>query len=158
MGKKSKIPNQSLPNNPKGNKILSIDIPVNEEKRAVIGITYLNLASNNYNLKHLAEVHNKQRGNKDVFKDLECFIGNVNKEKMTIQKVIEIYHSRYHLKNNDETSREIVKQLKEKGIDATDLVHLHCKANGKGKFVLHGFILDNVFEIVLLDPEHELHG
>lgn len=77
---------------------------------------------------------------------------------MTIQKVIEIYHSRYHLKNNDETSREIVKQLKEKGIDATDLVHLHCKANGKGKFVLHGFILDNVFEIVLLDPEHELHG
>lgn len=34
MGKKSKIPNQSLPNNPKGNKILSIDIPVNEEKKS----------------------------------------------------------------------------------------------------------------------------
>lgn len=157
MGKKYKIPIPTLPNNPSGRKILDINKP-KDEKRAVIGITYLNFAKNDYDMKALAETHKKQKGERNVFGELESFIGKVNEEKMSIEELIELFHSRYKLKSNDKVSQEIVSLLREKGIDASDFVHLHCKANGKGKFVLHGFILDNVFEIVLFDPDHKLHN
>lgn len=30
------------------------------------------------------------------------------------------------------------------------LIHLHCKSNGKGEFVVHGFQIDNVFEFCVI--------
>ena len=42
-------------------------------------------------------------------------------------------------------------------IETSDMFHLHCDRDGKGKFVLHGFRINNCFEIVWIDPNHEFY-
>ena len=53
----------------------------------------------------------------------------------------EFYCSRKKQKNNDDYSKDIVNSLKKNyNVNATDLIHMHSKANGKGELVLHRFI------------------
>lgn len=151
------------------NKICSVNIPkanskdksiiphIPKPKRPVIGITYLQVGNKNYGLKALSNA-DRSRSDRDIYSELEDFIKRASMLD-SIETVVKTYHSRNKLKNNDEYSKDIVTLLKESyNVDATDLIHLHCKANGKGEFVLHGFILENVFEIVLIDPLHNLHS
>lgn len=154
MGK-NKIYNVSIP---KGNgKGKSIDTHIPKPKRPVIGISYLQIGNKNYGLKALSDA-DKSRSDRAIYSELEDFIKDAAKLD-SIEEVVKKYHSRYKLKNDDDYSKDIVNLLKnDYNVDATDLTHLHCKANGKGEFVLHGFILENVFEIVLIDPLHKLHS
>ena len=152
---KNKIYNVNIPKSNSKGKIIDAHIP--KSKRPVIGITYLQVNNKNYGLKALSDTA-KSRSDRNVYSELDEFIKNSAKLP-SIEAVVEMYHSHNKLKNSDDYSRDIVKLLeKEYNVDATDLIHLHCKANGKGEFVLHGFILENVFEIVLIDPLHKIHS
>ena len=78
-------------------------------------------------------------------------------KQKSISDVVTKYCSSSSLKNRDDKSIRLLQKIKkEYDVDATDIVHLHCKPGGSGKFVLHGFILRNVFEIVIIDPNHEI--
>lgn len=154
MGK-NKFYNVNIPKSSSKDRIIDPNIP--KSKRPVIGITYLQVCNIDYGLKALSDTA-KTRSDRNVYNELNEFIKTASK-LASIEDVVERYHSRKKLKNDDDYSKDIVNLLqKEYNVDATDLIHLHCKANGKGEFVLHGFILENVFEIVLIDPLHQLHS
>lgn len=154
MGK-NKLYSVNIPKPGSKDKLTQPNIP--KPKRPVIGITYLQVCNKDYGLKALSDTA-KMRSDRNIYNELNEFIATSSKLS-SIEKVVEMYHSRQKLKNDDEYSKYIVKLLKENyNVDATDLIHLHCKANGKGEFVLHGFILENVFEIVLIDPLHKIHS
>ena len=38
------------------------------------------------------------------------------------------------------------------------MIHLHAQRGGKGRFVIHGVYFDNIFEILMLDPNHDFYG
>ena len=144
------------PNIPQNNN--RIPEPKIEEKpqKPVIGISFLQVTDNHFGLKELSKIA-KKRTDRNVYKELETFINCASKMDC-IEAVVERYHSKTALKNRDHKSEKMVAALKrEYNIDATDLIHVHCQANGKGEFVLHGFISKNVFEVVWIDPEHTLH-
>lgn len=92
--------------------------------------------------------------------DLYFNFRSVFKGKTPFRNIInEFYRSRKKQKNNDDYRKDIVNSLKKNyNVNATDLIHLNSKANGKGELVLHKFILENVFEIVLIDPWHQIHS
>lgn len=77
-----------------------------------------------------------------------------------INELVRLYGSKIYTKNTDKISKQIVKSLSDDfpTVDCDELIHIHCKKGGKGKFVLHGFVHDNIFEIVLIDPCHDLHS
>lgn len=152
MAPKIKSPVIPLQNN----KIPEPKIDTKKDK-PVIGMSFLQITNNRFGLKELNDVA-KRRKDRDVYRELETFVKCASK-MASIESVIERYHSRYSSKNKDKESQKMITLLKkEYDIDATDLIHMHCKANGKGEFVLHGFIRRNVFEIVWIDPEHTLHS
>lgn len=154
MGKNT-LYSVNIPKSNNKDKIIDPHIP--KSKRPVIGITYLQIGNKNYGLKSLSDAV-KSRSDRAIYSELEDFIKDAAK-LASIEKVVEKYHSHHKLKNDDKYSKDIVNLLKKDyNVDATDLTHLHCKANGKGEFVLHGFILENVFEIVLIDPLHQIHS
>lgn len=154
MGKNKLYP-VNIPKSNSKDRILDPHIP--KSKRPVIGITYLQVCNRDYGLKALSEA-DKSRSDRNIYNELNEFITTSSKLS-SIEEVVKKYHSRQKLKNNDDYSKDIVNSLKnDYNVDATDLIHLHCKANGKGEFVLHGFILENVFEIVLIDPLHQIHS
>lgn len=154
MGK-NKFYSVSIPKSNNKDKIIAPNIP--KSKRPVIGITYLQVCNKDYGLKALSEA-DKSRSDRNIYNELNEFI-TTSSTLSSIEEVVKKYHSRNKLKNNDGYSKDIVDSLKKNyNVDATDLIHLHCKANGKGELVLHGFILENVFEIVLIDPLHQIHS
>lgn len=154
MGK-NKLYSVNIPKPGSKDKLTQPNIP--KPKRPVIGITYLQVCNKDYGLKALSDTA-KMRSDRNIYSELNEFI-TASSKLPSIENVVELYHSRKRLKNDDEYSKYIVKLLKGNyNVDATDLIHLHCKANGKGEFVLHGFILENVFEVVLIDPLHKIHS
>lgn len=117
-----------------------------------IGITYLD--ETKYGFQHLFTA---ARGNKQYVQDLNDFISNARKLN-DIGKFIEKFASHKKAKNDDVLSSKKVQQLQnDYNLEVDHLIHLHCKAGGNGEFVIHGFQIDNAFEIVWLDPKHDVH-
>lgn len=117
-----------------------------------IGITYLDISS--YGLDDLFKIC---RGNRSYLKDLNDFIKS-SREIDELGAFISKFISRNGSNNKDDRSISKVAELNQQyNIEVDHLIHLHCKAGGKGEFVIHGFQIDNVFEIVWLDPKHEIH-
>lgn len=139
---------------------LNISIPANayitRRECPVIGLTYCDILDKNYGFKNL---HNaaKKRTDIDFYSELKKFLDYASKSN-SITEFISMFQSHNSGKNSDKISKQKVSELQENyGIEVGNLIHLHCKAGGKGSFVLHGFVLRNVFEIVWFDPEHKLH-
>lgn len=127
------------------------------EKRKVtgirIGITYLD--RKNYGFKDLFKVVKGERGYLD---DLNSFILQARRLN-DIGEFIQKFSSHNKQKNEDEQSKNKIKNLQEKyKLEVDHLIHLHCKGGGNGEFVIHGFQIDNAFEIVWFDPKHEIHN
>lgn len=117
-----------------------------------IGITYLD--HKHYGLQHLFRVC---RGNRQYLSDFEEFLYKA-KQINNFDLLIKTFGSHKKLCNEDKRSKDKVKNLQEEyNLEVDNLIHLHCKGGGSGEFVLHGFQIDNVFEIVWLDPTHDIH-
>ena len=73
----------------------------------------------------------------------------------------------YTSKNGSKTdSSNYVKRIKkefeaaypdEKGLLESNIIHLHLKRNGKGKFVIFGVNYDSVFYVLAFDPGHKFN-
>jgi hypothetical protein len=121
-------------------------------ERPVIGVTYL--SKNTYGIKNLFDA---SRGNGEYIVELCSFLEEARNCE-SISDLITTYASHNKMKNTDDKSMTMIGLLKkEYGVEADHFIHLHCKRGGKGTFVLHGFQCRNVFEIVFLDPKHQLH-
>ncbi len=147
---KDKLP---ISPNTKNNAKRIVDVSKDDIKdvKPCVGITYLD--KNRFGLKDFFKaVKDDKQKRKDFEEFLEAVRGYKNRDE-----VIENHCPRV-LKNKDKDSQSKIKAIKNKyNIDATDMVHLHCKRQGKGEFVLHGFWLENIFEVVWLDCNHDLH-
>ena len=147
--------NGKLPISPhiKSNTAKIIEISQNDIKdvKPCVGITYLD--KNKFGLKHFFK---SVKDDSQKRRDFEEFLEAVRKYKNR-DEVIENHHPKI-LKNNDKDSQVKINAIKNKyNVDATDMIHLHCKRQGKGEFVLHGFWLGHIFEIVWLDCNHDHH-
>jgi hypothetical protein len=121
-------------------------------ERPVIGVTYLN--KNTYGIKNLFDA---SKGKGEYIVELYSFLEEARNCE-SISDLIATYASHNKIKNTDDKSMTMIDFLrKEYGVEADHFIHLHCKRGGKGTFVLHGFQYRNVFEIVFLDPKHQLH-
>lgn len=117
-----------------------------------IGITYLDRSK--YGLEELCKAY---KNDKECIQRLNQFILSA-RQMDDIGEFISKFISHKRGKNDDRQSIEKIKRLKEKyKLEIEHLIHLHCQSGGTGKFVVHGFQTGNVFEIVWLDPEHEIH-
>lgn len=135
-----------------GTTITDIDIP--DDIKPEISITYLEISTGEYSLKGFYKISKK---NPDVYKDLSDFMVRARKYK-NIQELLDNHCPKNGLKAKDKTSQQKMKEIKKLyNVDTSDMCHIHLKPNGKGAFVLHGFILHNCFEVVWLDPEHKIH-
>ena len=118
-----------------------------------IGITYLD--KNKYGLKDLFDT---ARGNKQCLVEFQEFLVSARKEN-DIGVFISEFISHNRANNRDDLSVKKIKQLQyDYNLEVEHLIHLHCKRGGNGEFVIHGFQIDNVFEIVWLDTKHEVHS
>lgn len=136
-----------------GKSIISVEIPEDKRKPA-ISITYLDITTGNYSLKSF---HKKCKNNTNLYKELADFIEKV-KEYDNIQMLLDIHCPKNGLKTNEDRSRKKMNDIRKKyNVETSDMYHIHLKPNGKGAFVIHGFVLYNCFEVVWLDPEHEIH-
>ena len=118
-----------------------------------ISITYLD--DSNYNFEHIVKVGT---GNRELVKDLQRFISKAREYK-SIDELIKNHKPHSSLKNKDSSSKQKIKELRDKyNLEIDYMYHIHCKRNGNGQAVLHGFQIDNNFEIVWIDLEHNAHS
>lgn len=138
-----------------GDRIVAINKADIKYEKPVVSITYL--CSNKYCLKHLAKVHMKRRGTRNVFQELYDFIKGFRQFE-DVNSACKYYMGASPKNKDCEISEELKRIESECNIDTSSPCHLHCKPHGKSEFVLHGFVVANRFEIVFIDPEHELHS
>ena len=132
--------------------IVRKDVVFTKEKRPIIGITFLD--RNNYGLDDLIRCY---RGDKNCVNQLNDFLEKARKYT-TISELITNHASHNKFKNTDSRSLRKFAQIQDEyEVETSDICHLHCNRGGTGRFVLHGFILNNCFEIVWLDVKHDVH-
>ena len=111
--------------------------------------------------KGLNKYHKSHR-EENVFDQLQEFLYNIDKCS-NLEQMITLYTS----KNGSKTdSSNYVKRIKkefeaaypdEKGLLESNIIHLHLKRNGKGKFVIFGVNYDSVFYVLAFDPGHKFN-
>ncbi len=126
-------------------------------KRPIVGITYLEVLSGDYSLKRFAKTESKSCGTRQLYNELEEFLIKA-RSYSAIEELISAHAPKKRIKNSDEKSISKMKEIQRKyNVETSEMVHLHCKRCGSGAFVLHGFVVNNCFEVVWLDPNHALH-
>lgn len=136
-----------LNSNDKKYSILSDVKSFTSNSKPVIAITHIG-CENNYCFVALVK---KNRNAKENMAELQRFIKKF-KEFEIIEDAITYFVSHNKCKNSDEYSLKIKKSL---NIEQ-DIIHLHTKGGGCGKYTIHGFQIENRFEIVMIDPEHKM--
>ena len=122
-----------------------------------IAFTYLDVEDKEYGLHGLAINHKKQRGNRNLYKELNSFVKMAGKYK-NISELITNHISHIKPKSDDKLTISKSKEIRKNyNVESCNIMHIHCKRDGKGEFVLHGFALHNCFEVVFIDPLHKLH-
>jgi hypothetical protein len=138
---------------PKRNKeTLTTFVPETQKnKTPQIGITYICTGDH-----CLCKLHAMR--DPSLFRELQDFIDKFRKED-TISLAISRYISHINGKNNDKISLRKLRQLNQKFHTQIDsMIHLHTELGGKGPYTLHGFRNENTFEIIWIDPFHEIYG
>ena len=126
------------------------------EKRPVLGMTMLKLKGA-YSMDALAKLSKRDAG-RDVYQELQ----DLQKSMYTYENMssfMKDYHTKYgeyETASQDALRRE-KKRLRELfALDLSGFQHIHTRPRGNGKFTLIGFVYDNVFEVLMLDPEHAI--
>lgn len=129
---------------------------VKSKVKPSVSITYLDY-NGNYGIKNFHKTHYSQKGERDILKELGDFLYKARKFE-NINDLVINFTSPKGSKNKDRASiNKMIQIQKEFNIETSDMIHLHCCSGGTGKMVFHGFILGNCFEIVWIDPDHQLH-
>ena len=124
-----------------------------KEQKPTISISYLD--KNKYNIKYLFKC---SKGNNKCVEKFQDFLYKASSYN-SISDLVANHKPHDNLNNKDKLSNDKVTELRKKfNIDVDQLIHLHCCTNGNGPFVIHGFRITNHFEIVWLDPKHEIHN
>lgn len=153
-----KLANIQIPNDQK--KVL-IDNSINEKNHPEINFKYL-YKCNVCCFKGLNKYHNNHKEEK-VFEELQRFLYDIDKCS-SLEEVITQYTSPKGSKIN--SSNKYIKRIKstfenaypmEKGLLECDIIHIHLKRNGKGKFVLFGVNYDSIFYVLAFDPGHSFN-
>ena len=153
--KKRAMPVPELPGG--GKAIVPVSASDVKGEKPCIGVTYLK-ADHEDGLKGLAEKARKHKGTRQLYKELDQFLELVRQYK-SIEDLTDRHCPKNGLKSLDEASRDRVQRIQEKyNIETGAPCHIHCKGNGGGAFVLHGFIVRNRFEILCIDPLHQQHS
>lgn len=140
-------------NSSEGNILTDINIP-EDNRKPEISITYLEISSGEFSLKAFNKKCNK---NSQFYEELAEFTERVKKYN-NIQDLLDVHCPKNGLKAKDKNSHRKMEEIKRKyNVETSDMCHIHLKPNGKGAFVIHGFVLKNCFEIVWIDPEHRRH-
>lgn len=152
---KKKLTNIGIPNN---KKIILTDSVANKKEHPEINFKYLYKCNvccfnglNKYHKKHSEE---------KVFDKLQEFLYNID-NCSNLEEVITQYTSSKGSKvdENNAYIKRIKKEFEiaypdEKGLLESNIIHLHLKRNGKGKFVIFGVNYDSIFYVLAFDPEH----
>ena len=152
--KADKLINVSIPKSNNGNNNKLYDIKhVNDYRSPCIGFTYLDV-NTEFGLKGLFKQYKSQLGNRNLFKELDEFLLAARNYK-NIEELITNHISHNKAKSNDEKTRKKANSIKrEYNIETCNIIHIHCKRGGNGEFVLHGFVIQNCFEVLFIDPMH----
>lgn len=134
--------------------ITDVAIP---EKRPVLGMTLMK-TTGAYSLDGLSK-YSKKHSERQIFSELLA----LQKEMCRCESITK-FLERFHTRNGDidVKSKKALKDEIKRVQDTfgmrlgNDVTHIHSKPLGKGQFTLFGFVYDNVFEVLLLDPEHEI--
>lgn len=129
-----------------------VTLPQVEDEKPSISITYLD---NHHDFKHFFSI---AKGNAEYIRVLQDFLKKARCYS-NIDELISNHKPHHRIKNSDDKSVEKMKQIQSDfNIETRDMIHLHCCRGGSGSFVLHGFRIKNRFEIVWLDPTHDIHS
>ena len=128
--------------------------------RPVLGMSLMKITGS-YSLQAIHDRNPDKR--RENYRELEHLQRELIKFK-TIDDFLEHFtprHGEVSPENNPDLKKElerVKKLLGSSGLDSNsiNIRHIHSRAKGKGKFTLFGFQYENVFEILLLDPEHEI--
>ena len=124
-------------------------------------ISFKYLCKMTYCFNAVFKYHNKNRA-ENIIDGLQAFIYEFSQCK-NIQNAIDEYKPKDGPKINYRKNSfvaSVMKQFKNNYNESTSFVldslyHLHLKRNGKGKFVLFGFLHENMFYVLAFDPEHQ---
>jgi len=110
----------------------------------------------------LAKYHNKHKEEK-VFDQLQSFLFEISECK-NIEQLIGNYTSKNgsKIKNNKFTKKIRTEFTKNYPNDigllkSEDMLHIHLKKNGNGKFVVFGVVKNNRFYVLAFDPNHDFN-
>lgn len=132
--------------------LLNIQIP---EKRPVLGMTLMKITGS-YSLDTLYKL-SKKNPDKRLMDELRELQNQIYWSK-SITEFLNRFHTRYgELRDNKELKAELKRIRSTFDKEFSDnVIHIHSKPLGKGQFTLFGFVYANVFEVLLLDPNHEI--
>lgn len=138
----------------------SANLPV---KRPVLGMSLMKITGA-YSMQALHDKNADKR--RERYQELERLQRDM--ATLSVRDFFERYpHSGGNLKNIPKDKQKILDDAKKEAgnilgyplfdNDDYQFMHIHTRPNGtKGAFTLFGFQYENVFEILLLDPEHEI--
>lgn len=158
MGKGKKLTRISGESLERGSPIYDSrsDVSALPKQRPSISITFMDVGKE-FGLAYLVEKDKKHRGSRYIMKEFDAFLQKVRKHK-SIEDVMDHFKPKKKLNNQDKKSIDKMKQIQDEySIDTSEMAHIHCCGNGGGALVLHGFVINNCFEIVWIDPDHEIH-
>ena len=135
-----------------------IEPHVKSKSKPVLGMTWMRIEGA-YSLRDLGKMDRKNPDG-GYYEELRNLQEGIQKYD-TLDQFMDAFHTRHGEINPDsnEILKEELKRIRRlRPIEKENIIHIHCKSRGKGKFTLFGFEYENVFEILLLDPEHEIAG
>lgn len=108
-------------------------------------------------------LHKKANKNKNgkYFDQLQAFFYDFDKENSLEDAIRKFTSSKgSKIRKNNKFVNRIITTFKtnypdEKGLINDNLIHIHLKRGGLGKFVIFGAQYENVFYVLAFDPEHE---
>lgn len=125
------------------------------EKRPVLGMTLIK-TTGTYSLDEFSKF-SKKHPERQLFSELLALQKEMYRcENMT--RFLERFHTRNGEidVNSKKALKDEIKRVRDTfGVSLEkDMIHIHNRPRGKGIFTLFGFVYDNVFEVLLLDPGH----
>ena len=144
---------------PDDKKIILTDSVINKKEHPEINFKYL-YKCNVCCFKGLNKYH-KNHTEEGVFDQLQKFLYEIDKCS-NLEELITQYTSKNGSKidNNNKYIKRIKKEFEtaypdEKGLLESNIIHLHLKRHGNGKFVIFGVNYDSVFYVLAFGPGHE---
>ncbi len=127
------------------------------KRNIAVGISFFRL-NEAYGMKAFCDMRGKIIGERDLFRELDDFRRKASQMNDMIAFLTLYQPHNGQPKTNAFRSAE-AERLREnygfKDFEEARILHIHAKMHGKGETVLWGFVYDNVFELLAIDPKHE---